>query len=191
MTERYQLHSVADVLRGTIPATDFEDHGTERFFGISEIGLSGQGPVRRVTVAKEDTKAVRLEKGDVALVLIGRIGTSTLVGDTDSGAVLGRECVALRGASPAVLPEWLYAWTRSPDFVDQALRYAKGRTITRLGTRDLRSFTIPIPAVERQQEMVETLTRFQAAIRAASGTLADLKRLEELELTLSFMEVQQ
>ena len=191
MTERYELRSVVDVLRGTIPASDFHDDGTERFFGITEIGQSGQGPVRRVTVATQGRKVVRLEKGDVALVLMGRIGTSTLVDDADAGAVLGRECVALRVASLDVLPEWLYAWTRSPDFGDQALRRVKGTTMTRLGTRDLLSFTIPVPAVERQEEIVKTLTGLRVAIRATSGTLADLERLEQLELTLGFLELQQ
>jgi hypothetical protein len=189
--QKRDLRSVADVFRGTVPASEFNDDGTERFFGMTEIGRAGQGPVRRVTLSEDNKGAVRLMEGDVAVVLMGRIGSSTLIDAEAAGAILGRECVALRASSPDVLPVWLYAWTQSPDFADQARRYAKGTTMPRLGTRDLLGFDIPLPAIDQQRKITETLNRFQAAKKATSETLANLEQLEQLELTLAFRELRE
>jgi restriction endonuclease S subunit len=191
LIQKRDLRSIAEVLRGTIPASEFDDDGTDRFFGMTEIGRAGQGPIRRVTLADTDEKAVRLQEGDVALVLMGRIGTSTLIDEETAGAILGRECAALRASSPGVLPEWLYAWTRSPDFADQARRYTTGTTMPRLGIRDLLGFVIPVPAIDQQEKITETLARFQAAKKATSETLANLEHLEQLEVTLAFRELQE
>jgi len=191
VTNRVELRAVAKLLRGVSTASLINPSGADRFFGSQEVARSGQGQERRVDVDSGDRKIVRLEPGDVVVVVLGRIGWSTLISDDDSGAVLGRECVVLRSVSDELSPPWLYSWTLSPEFANQVQRHASGASLARLSPRDLNGFTLPLPSLGYQQQVEDDLQRFRTAIQATSRTLGVLEALEGLELTRVFADLQQ
>jgi hypothetical protein len=93
-----------------VPAKVTDDGDGPRFFGILEI--SGHAP-RMLEPGISLEHAVYLRAGDVVIALLGEggLGATALVDDRSEGAVLARECGALRVGALTLLPSWLYAWT--------------------------------------------------------------------------------
>jgi restriction endonuclease S subunit len=182
----YRLGDLARVLRGRVPANTVPDPDGPRFFGIAEISARGRSVPRYVEQNSSGEDAVILIEGDVVVALLGNIGDATLVDDINAGAVLGRECVALRVTSPDVIrPAWLCAWMDSDEFRSQAAQNTSGTTMPRLSTKALADFVMAAPPLEEQVEVEELVRRFDVAIATTATTLQQLEALRIAELQLA------
>jgi restriction endonuclease S subunit len=181
----YRLGDLTRALRGRVPANTVPDPDGPRFFGIAEISARGRSAPRYVERSSSVEDAVILIGGDVVVALLGNIGDATLVDDINAGAVLGRECVALRVTSPdALRPAWLCAWMSSEEFRSQVAQNTSGTTMPRLSTKALADFTMAVPPLEKQVEIEELVGRFDAAIATTATTLQQLEALRIAELQL-------
>ena len=183
---RRPLIEVATVLRGTVPAHASAESEGPAFFGIAEITAKGRGPVRRVSADGVDRSTSALDRGDIAIALLGDVGESALVRESHEGALLGRECAALRPRLERVTSGWLYVWTQSRDFKDQVEAGTSGSTMPRLSVRLLSEFTLPLPSSIAQQRVEQELVQFEEAISITEAMLTYLRELWQVEVELAF-----
>lgn len=180
-----QLGDVAQILRGQVPAKVSDEGDGSRFFGIAEIS----GHIPRVVESGVDVEhAVHLQAGDVVVALLGErtLGAAALVGDRAEGAVLGRECAALRvTARGRLLPSWLYAWTKSRHFEEQVRRHASGGSMSRISIKYLAEFTLPLPPRPDQERLETEMARLDEALRSTADLIRDLEVLRDAEIDLA------
>jgi Type I restriction modification DNA specificity domain len=192
MIRTYRLGDLTRVLHGRVPANTVPDPDGPRFFGIAEISARGRSAPRYVEHGSNVKDAVILVEGDVVVALLGNIGDATLVDAVNAGAVLGRECAALRVTSLDVLrPAWLCAWVSSEEFRSQVAQNTSGTTMPRLSTKALDKFTVTVPVVDKQVEVAELVRRFDNAIGATATTLQQLQDLRVAELQLAMANSEQ
>jgi restriction endonuclease S subunit len=187
MSRSYRLGDLTRTLRGRVPANTVDDPVGPRFFGIAEISARGRSAPRYIERGTEQLDdAAILEEGDVVISLLGNIGDATIIESGAAGAVLGRECAALRVTAQDVLrPAWLSAWTASDEFRSQVARDTSGTTMPRLSPRALENFTVTVPSLVRQLEVDGLVRRFDAAIATTATTLQQLEALRVAELQLA------
>jgi restriction endonuclease S subunit len=135
--------------------------------------------------------AVYLRAGDVVVALLGEggLGATALVDDRSEGAVLARECGALRVGALTLLPSWLYAWTKSGHFHEQVRRHASGTTMSRVSIRDPADFRLPLPPLSYQQRLEAEIDRLEVALRSTSDLIHDLSNLRDAEIDLAIANV--
>lgn len=188
------LAEIAMILRGTVPAKPTDSQDGVPFFGISEITSGGIGDLRRVnldggatlkgkTLTEVRGGPVRLEPGDVVVALMSNIGRAALVSPRHGGAVLGRECALIR-PTDEVTSAWIYAWTQSAQFRDQATLHTSGSTMPRLSYRALADLLVPVPPIDRQLQAEELLADFDDALSKVGLVQAYLMELRTLEMEL-------
>jgi hypothetical protein len=168
-----------------VPAKVSDEGDGPLFFGIAEI--SGHAP--RVVDPEVDLEnAIHLQVGDVVVVLLGEsaLGAAALIDDRAEGAVLGRECAALRvTANDYLLPSWLYAWTKSRHFDEQVRRHASGGSMSRLSVRALEEFALPLPPRCHQERLEAEMYRLDEALRSTAGLIRNLEELRGAEIDLA------
>jgi restriction endonuclease S subunit len=118
------------------------------------------------------------------------IGSSLLITARHEGAVLGRECAALRPRSPEITGSWVYVWTQSEDFAQQVARYITGTTMPRLSRRAIPDFTLPLPDLKKQREVEALLAEFDAALAKTGQVVAELTELRRIELQLLITDIE-
>jgi len=163
---------------------------TPVFFGLEEI--SHGGVISRYIEPELDLRrAVYLEHGDVVLALLGNIGAAAVVSDAAAGAILGRECAALRlrPGEPRITPQWLRLALGASPFRLHARAMATGTTMPRLSSRALGEMTIPVPPSEVQRDLVDRMAKFDDAIEAQRTLLNSLVALRGAEIELSMNEL--
>src|SRR5216684_3481061 len=159
------------------------------FGSLALLKISGRPP-RMVLPEIDLSHAAYLERGDVVVALLGDLGKSAVVDDRGAGAVLGRECAALRiSASDQLLPAWLEAWTRSEHFKNQVAGHTSGSTMPRLNRRALADFTLPIPSMSYQEELAADVERVDAVLVATREMVRDLEDLRAAEVDLAVARV--
>lgn len=188
------LGEIAMILRGTVPAKPTDSDDGVPFFGITEITAGGIGDLRRVeldddvtlkgkTAAEARGGPVVLERGDVVVALMSNIGQAALVSPRHAGAVLGRECALVRPTDD-LTSAWIYAWTQSAQFRDQATQHTSGSTMPRLSYRALGDLLIPVPSLDRQRDAEELLADFDGALSKVVQVQSYLTELRTLEIEL-------
>lgn len=188
VSSRWFLGDLIDVVVGLVPAKPTDDVHGEAFVGITEISAGGAAAPRHVVPDDVPAGAPRLSKGDVAIALTSSIGSSLLVTTRHEGAVLGRECAALRPRTSEVTGSWIYVWTQSEDFAQQVERHVTGTTMPRLSRRALSDFTLPVPNLAMQVEVQILLSEFEVALAKSGQVVADLTELRRIELQLLIAE---
>jgi hypothetical protein len=187
---RRALGELIDVVRGAVPAKPTDQGQREPFVGITEISAGGAAPPRYVAPNDLPPGAARLSSGDVAIALMSSIGSSLLITPRHEGALLGRECAALRARTTEITGSWIYVWTQSADFVQQVERHVTGTTMPRLNSRALPDFTLPLPDVNKQMEVQAMLAEFDSALAKTGQVVADLTELRRIELQLHIADIE-
>jgi Type I restriction modification DNA specificity domain len=183
MTPPTRLGDVAEVVNGRIPAKTVDTGDGPRFFGLAEI--SGH-PLRVIEPGIDLKQATYLRAGDVVVALLGDLGASAIVDADDAGAVLGRECAAVRITAPGLLlPSWLYAWTKSQHFQDQIAGNASGTTMPRVTSRALADFSLPIPPRSTQEQLEATTHCLDVALRSTKDLIRNVEDLRQAEVDLA------
>ncbi len=192
MTSDLTVQDVAEVLRGVTPAKTVDGIGDEpkgpSFFGLHEI-TDGGATSRFLEPSFSVERAVFLRKGDVVVALLGAIGAVAIVNDATDGAVLGRECAALRlrSSEDRLTSGWLQLVFESRPVRERAQAMATGQTMPRLTPKALGELTIPIPPRDVQDKVVDRMGKFDEAIKWQEDLLINLRDLRgrEIELAMS------
>jgi restriction endonuclease S subunit len=192
MKGEHTIGEIAEVLRGATPAkrveTDLEEPKGIPFFGLHEI-TDGGTTHRSLEPSVSTERAVILRRGDVVVALLGAIGTAAIVSEETDGAVLGRECAALRlrSGEDRLTPEWLHLAFESWPVRERARAMATGQTMPRLTPKALGELVIPTPPLKVQAKLIDRIARFDEAIKWQEDLLTTLRELRgwEIELAVS------
>lgn len=182
-TTRAPLGEVCQVTRGAASPASDEAVSKVRLVGGREI-RTGRADEPRHAADDSSPKAVRLEAGDVVVVLDGTPGTTALVGSDLAGAMLGRDCALVRASTSGVSGPWVYAWTMTDEFVENVARSTAGSTMSRLGVSRLAEFTLPVPTENQMAEAAAVSTELDRAVREAQNVVDVLGELRRVELQL-------
>ena len=127
--------------------------------------------------------------GDILFSVTGSIGISVLV-NTEEPFVFQRHIAILKPNQDKIIRHYLLYVLRSSDVKEQGFAVATGTAQLTIPLGGLRSFTIPVPSLSEQKEIVE---RIQTAFKAIDTIQAELtqaealrKRLEQATLAKAF-----
>ena len=70
-----------------------------------------------------------------------------------------------------VISEYLYFWLKSPFFIEYTISCGYGVKMPRLSTSDANKAIIPLPPLEEQKRIVETIQKFQYDLNGISNSL--------------------
>ena len=192
MTQRIPLNKFAKVLKGTTPAPQVSSIEGLLFVGQSEVSSGGNALLRRMQVLPDEDspEPTYLQLGDLVISSLDSKRRVLMVSELADGAVLGRECLAVRLESnwQPVMPTFLMAWMKSDDFRRQADALATGTTMPRLAQRSLEAVQVPLLMPKHQEQVAAIAYKFDTATAALRSTLAQVEELEGIELELAFLE---
>jgi len=186
------LELFAKVLKGTTPAPRENSIKGLYFIGQSEVRSGGNVLQRRVQVLPDDDgpEPTYLQLGDLVISSLDPKRRVLMVNELADGAILGRECLAVRPESNRQFfaPKFLMAWMKTDDFARQADALTTGTTMRRLTPRSLGEIQVPLLTSKHQERVVAIADKFDTATAALRSTLAQVEELEGIELDLAFLE---
>jgi restriction endonuclease S subunit len=184
--KRVALEQVAEVIRGTpLDRKARTDEGIP-VYGLDNLSERNADLPPCIPESDIPRSAHRLREDDVVIALIGQVGRAKRMGQAHAGAVLDRECAALRlqpGDNP-ITPGWLMVWLNSSDFRSQIEPRQRGATMQRVRADELRTLQVPLAPLERQTEATSELANFEAALGGAEQQILILKRLRDTTIDL-------
>ena len=187
MNHQAILGDVAEISPGTSIDRKRRTDAGVAVFGLDQV--AGRPLELPPCIAESDLpkRTTRLRQGDVVLALVGRTGRAALVGPEYDGAVLDRECAALRvhDSAGVVTPEWLHLWARSRDCRTQMDAHTTGATIPRVPISAVRRFTLPLVSHQEQLAAAARLDDLEAALVASRDTVELLEQLLAIETDLA------
>lgn len=127
----------------------------------------------------------RLRAGDVIVSTVRpNLNSVAMVGPELDGAVGSTGFCVLR-AKPDMDAEFLFAWVRSPKFVEELSALVAGAMYPAVSDRQVRDQLIPLPPLPEQQRIARTLREKFAELDRARRALADqLDAAERLPIAL-------
>jgi len=112
-----------------------------------------------------------LQPGDVVVALRGQIGLAAVVSEELAGVNLSRGVARLH-PNPAVDGGYLALCLSSPTFRAQIRSAATGSTFKELKIGALRELRVPVPSLDRQREIAESVGRVRRAQAATAVQIA-------------------
>lgn len=162
------LASVAYFQEGPgILAKDFRSEGIPlvRLAGLrnNNVTLDGCNYLDPEQVA-EKWSHFRLEIGDILVLTSASFGRPAIVGADVAGAIAYTGIIRFRSISNELDQSYLKQFLGSPNFLRQAESFAAGAVIKHFGPTHLKQMTIPLPKIEVQREIAESMQLEQTLV---------------------------
>ncbi|RBJ11566.1 hypothetical protein DRA43_00680 [Micromonospora provocatoris] len=122
-----------------------------------------------------------LQEDDLVLVRQGSIGRLALITAKQSGWLYGSSCLRVRPKKELVSASFLAYYLSHPPIRKSLLQRALPGTVPSLNTQVLNEFSIATPSLDRQIQIVATMTAMEDSIAAQHAVV---KRLESLRPAL-------
>lgn len=128
------------------------------------------GPKRVATPAAPSRAKQTLRAGDVIVSMTRpNLNAVALVPPALDGAIGSSGFHVLR-AHAGVLPEWLYFGVQTRRFIDAMSDVVQGALYPAVRPRDIRAFSLPVPSVSAQRNVVDNIeTQFSRLDQAIAG----------------------
>src|SRR5690606_30304378 len=126
----------------------------------------------------------KVEEGDIVYALRGKLGEVKMVGTEVSGANLTQGTARIAPKNNIDIRYLL--WTlRSPQFLKQAVKEAKGSTFVEITLSNLKGITVPLPSSKEEQEKIAT------ALADTDALISELEKLIEKKQAIKIATMQQ
>jgi len=166
-------------------STDYEKQN-ETNIGILQIksiqnGFIDENKITEYIPVNNKYKLFEIQKGDILIGLTGsfKIGLYNL----DNKSYLNQR-VGKITAKTGIIQKYIYYWYLCCDIEGEILKIAKGTAQANISTNDISNIKIPIPSLERQQEIVKYLDFiYEKANKTSIEKIAELKMLNEFCLS--------
>jgi restriction endonuclease S subunit len=163
-------------------STEFQPKG-ENNYGIIQIKSIHNGLIESSKITEYIPREQRLKKfevvnGDILLSLTGDCGKIGLY--KLSGVSYLNQRVA-KIVCKNISPLYFYCWYVSCDIESQIAELAKGTAQPNVSTHEIATLTIPVPSIEKQQEIIEFCEACDSLINQLEK---DMKRNEKFAKTL-------
>ncbi|MET8801622.1 restriction endonuclease subunit S [Streptomyces sp. NPDC004546] len=114
--------------------------------------------IRRVSDARAQRLArYALQAGDILLVRQGTLGRLALVRAEHTGWFYSSSCLRIRPDRRRVLPEYLAAYLTHPPVQRKLVAQAQSGTVPSLNSAILNEFSVEVPPLARQQNVIDAL----------------------------------
>lgn len=121
-------------------------------------------------ISKEDFDAVnkrsKVDNGDIIMPMIGSIGSPIIVSSDREFAIKNVALIKF-GGNDNVIAKYVWVILQSQLFEKYISDNKRGVTQNFLSLKDIRSFRLPMPDLETQQQIVAEIEREQAAVDSA------------------------
>ncbi|WP_329182216.1 hypothetical protein OG754_40425 (plasmid) [Streptomyces decoyicus] len=111
----------------------------------------------------EANPRTRLRPGDVAIVLVGRVGEAACVTREHEGWQAARSLAVVRCVDPA-FAEWLRVWLAAPAARAWCMAHATGSAQATLGVTKLRKLPVPLPPPDVRDRTLHAVKVIEARI---------------------------
>ena len=146
-------------------STDYEKQNDTNI-GILQIksiqnGFIDENKITEYIPVNNKYKLFEIQKGDILIGLTGsfKIGLYNL----DNKSYLNQR-VGKITAKTGIIQKYIYYWYLCCDIEGEILKIAKGTAQANISTNDISNIKIPIPSLERQQEIVEECEQITKSI---------------------------
>ena len=176
------LGEVCDFQNGySFKSTDYEKQNDTNI-GILQIksiqnGFIDENKITEYIQENNKYKTFEIQKGDILIGLTGtfKIGLYNL----DKKSYLNQR-VGKITAKPCVIQKYIYYWYLCCDIENEIFKIAKGTAQANISTNEISNIKIPIPSLERQQEIIKYLDFiYEKANKTSNEKIAELKQLNE------------
>ena len=166
-------------------STDYEKQNDTNI-GILQIksiqnGFIDENKITEYIQENKKYKLFEIQKGDILIGLTGtfKIGLYNL----DKKSYLNQR-VGKITAKPCIIQKYIYYWYLCCDIESEILKIAKGTAQANISTNEISNIKIPIPSLERQQEIVKYLDFiYEKANKTSNEKITELKQLNEFCLS--------
>jgi type I restriction enzyme S subunit len=162
---------------------DYEKQN-ETNIGILQIksiqnGFIDENKITEYIQENKKYKLFEIQKGDILLGLTGtfKIGLYNLEQKSYLNQRVGKIT-----AKTGILQKYIYYWYVCCDIENEILKIAKGTAQANISTNELSNIKIPIPPLERQQEIVEYLDFIYNSNKTTESKMAELKKCNAYRL---------
>lgn len=120
-------------------------------------------------LAEDKWKHFQVSEGDILFTTSGTIGRVAVVQNDHLPLLMNTSVVRFHSLDEAILSNaYLYQYLRSAHFVDPLKAMSTGSAQQNVGPSHIKTFSIPIPPLEMQQQITSELAREQQNINASS-----------------------
>ena len=144
-------------------------------------GFIDENKITEYIPSNDKYKLFEIQKGDILIGLTGtfKIGLYNL----DNKSYLNQR-VGKITAKTGIIQKYIYYWYLCCDIEGEILKIAKGTAQANISTNDISNIKIPIPSLERQQEIVKYLDFiYEKANKTSNEKIVELKKLNEFCLS--------
>lgn len=134
----------------------------------------------------EQDSNIQIKNDDVLITKDGTIGKVAYIEGLDKPGTLNAGVFVIRGREKNISNLYLYHYLAAPFLLDYADKQATGGTIKHLNQNVLVGFPVPLPSVEEQQKIGESLTSLDHLITLQQRKLEKTKALKSAYLSELF-----
>ncbi|NGX16138.1 restriction endonuclease subunit S [Wenzhouxiangella sp. XN24] len=157
-----------------ITVSAFTDEGGIDPDGVKYIDEDVYKQIRRYTI----------NSADVYISIAGTIGKTGIVPDELDGANLTENACKLV-LEPDILSRFVYFFTKTASFSDQALKNTRVAAQPKLALERLKTIELPVPAIEFQEQLVTKLDDLLSEVRRFESVQHQkLNALDELKQSI-------
>ena len=136
-----------------------------KYIRITDFDDEGIAPDNEFMTVESVEGKYLLEEGDILFAQTGTVG-KTFIYTRDLGpAIFTRHCLRFRFDPSIVLPQYIYFCTKTDRYRRWVQSMQHSSVLPRISKEEFKSFTVPIPPLDAQKQMVEELLSRSAKVR--------------------------
>jgi type I restriction enzyme S subunit len=126
----------------------------------------------------EESPEIQLKVNDVIISKDGTIGEAAIVDYLPDRATINSTMMLLRVTNASLNPKFLFYSLQGPHFRRFIKQQVSGTSIPHLFQRDMKNLNIPLPPLQEQQRIVNTLSLVDKKIELETKEKAKLERIK-------------
>ena len=136
-----------------------------KYIRITDFDDEGIAPDNEFMTVESVEDKYLLEEGDILFAQSGTVG-KTFIYTRDIGpAIFTRHCLRFRFDPSIVLPQYIYFCTKTDRYRRWVQSMQHPSVLPHISKEEFKSFTVPIPPLDVQKQMVEEFSRRSAKAR--------------------------
>jgi type I restriction enzyme S subunit len=146
-------------------------------------GFIDENKITEYIPSNDKYKLFEIKNGDILIALSGATTGKIGLYNLDKKSYLNQR-VAKINAKNGINQKYIYYWYLCSNIYEKVLGLAQGTAQPNISTNDISNLKIPIPSLERQQEIVKYLDFiYEKANKTSNEKIAELKKLNEFCLS--------
>ena len=179
MTQRRKLSEICDLLNGyAFKSKNYVDNGIRiiRIANVQDGCIVDDAPCFYPSDTDEDIGKYRLHTGDLLVSLTGNVGRIGVLSESMLPAALNQRVCCLRVDNTVINRKYLYYYLRRHQFMKDCVQASKGVAQLNLSTKWLADYSIPVPEMEKQKQIVARIEELFSELDNGVETLRKTKQ---------------